>query len=196
MAGEYFSPLLLSADSGPRPESARRDGLQYGAVKVRCAAYPEVATLRRAATYGADVLRRRGDSLRDPSVLRTERLGDNSHLVLLVRDPRTGKTTWLGVRTRGDGRLDVISEPTDPPEGAAGVPLGSPALPSGTLAPPAAVGVEPIDSHPLLVGGANGSRLVEVWVVQKRRTEGRFAATLSSPSRTLFDVQYLFLPAQ
>jgi hypothetical protein len=193
LAGQYQRDYFPTPERGSR--SAFEERLQYGAVKLRSAAPPSWKALERAAIYGADVLRRRGESLVGPEELRTEQLGDNNHLVLFVRNSLTGDTSWLAVKSmRGDG-LQVttsVAQANPATQNPYAYPLESPGPPSPGLASPYVPKGGPACSYPLFLGGEQGSRLVEVWIVQKNRMEGRPFATPT----TLFDVQYLFLRPQ
>jgi hypothetical protein len=189
LAGEYRSDFFPPPVSGSR--SALEERLQYGAVKVRSAATPSRLILDRAATYGADVLRRRGESLMGPNDLRKEYLGDNNHLVLFVRDSRTGQTSWLGLSSEAANGIQVTTKLSQP-QGVQRRPLAYSLPSSPGLASPWTPKGEAAHSYPLFLGGEAGSRLVEVWIVQNQRTEDHFA---DSPT-PLFDVQYLFLRPQ
>jgi hypothetical protein len=186
LAGQYHRDYFPSPDPGSR--SAFNERLQYGAVTLRSAAPPSWKTLERAAAYGADVLRRRGESLVGPDELRKERLGDNNHLVLLVRNSRTGEMSWLGMSSRDANGLQVTTKLAQPKQELQRQVLDYPAVSSPYLAAPSMPKGEAC-SYPLFLGGEAGSRLVEVWIIQNQRTEGHFTG---SPT-PLFDVQYLFL---
>jgi hypothetical protein len=189
LAGEYQSSYFPPPASEAR--AALIEQLQYGAVKLRSTNSPRKETLERAAAYGADVLRRRGESLVGPEILRKERLGDNNHLVLVVRNARTGQTSWLGVTAAGQQGLTVMSrvQGTQEPRGH---PLDHPALPASWLACPKMAPGGQAASFPLFLGGEEGSRLVEIWLVQKQRDEDLFKVAPTP----LFDVQYMFLLPQ
>ena len=189
LAGEYES--LYFEPPGSEARGAMSERLQYGAIKFRSASCPSEKALHRAAMYGTDVLRRRGESLINPDMARKERLGDNNHLVLFVRNPRTGETTWLGVASAGQQGLCVLQNLFRKQNVQPQV-LDYPIIPAPGLASPMIPKGEPAWSYPLLVGGEAGSQLVEVWLVKNQRTDGRFANTPTP----LFDVQYLFLPPQ
>jgi hypothetical protein len=193
LTGGYHPYDFPPAERGSR--SAPDEPLQYGAIRLRSAAPPEWVTLERAAAYGADVLRRRKETLTSPDELRKERLGDNNHLVLFVRNARTGATSWLGVSPDPAKGLKVRTKLDQPNQGAQPQALDYPALPSSpSLVPFKTPQGDPGSVYPLFLGGVAGSRLVEVWILQNQRTEGRFNAT---PKETpLFDVQYLFLQPQ
>jgi hypothetical protein len=189
LTGEYHSPFFPPPLVEERASLDER--LQYGAVKLRSASTPSEETLRRAAHYGADVLRRRGESLHGPEVLRKERLGDNNHLVLFVRNSRTAEVSWLGVSSAGDKGLLITAQGQG---GQCVHPqlVEEPALPAPWLAPPKVAQGGPASAFPFFLGGVDGSHLVEIWLAHKQLTDGRFAF----PPTPLFDVQYLFIRPQ
>jgi hypothetical protein len=189
LAGQYRRDYFPAPEPGSR--SAFDERLQYGAVKLRSATTPSRQILDRAATYGADVLRRRGESLMGPDDLRKERLGDNNHLVLFVHDSRTGQTSWLGLSSGPSNELQVTTKLSQP-QGVQRQAIDYSLPTSSGLASPWTPKGEPAQSYPLFLGGEAGSRLVEVWIVQNHRIENHFAG---SPM-PLFDVQYLFLRPQ
>jgi hypothetical protein len=189
LTGEYHSPFFPPPTPEARAASSER--LQYGAVKLRSAACPSEDTLRRAAAYGADILRRRGESLADNDRLRLERLGDNNHLVLFVRNSLTGENSWLAVTSNGAQGL-IIKHDVQRHQTVQSQPLNEASIPSPWLAPPKSPKGEPACSYPLFIGGEQGSRLVEIWLVMNQRTDGAFA--LAQPPTPLYHVQYLFLP--
>ena len=181
--------LLQTSRRRKRRRADRAASVRRG--QAADASCPSAETLGRAAYYGADVLRRRGESLHAPDRLRAERLGDNNHLVLLVRNTRTSETSWLGVTSAGQQGITVIPKVPgnrEVPPHRLDRPV--PPLPGWSRDLPAHE--DPASSYPLFLGGDMGSRLVEVWLVQKQLKKDRF---VSAPT-PLFDVQYLFLPPQ
>jgi hypothetical protein len=149
----------------------------------------------RAVQYGSDVLRRRKETLQDPGMLRRQRIGDDRHFALFVRSTRSGETAHVAVMATGTGPVAV-------PVGFHGQHV--PTLRQGsTIAAPARPGLvqgshdaampqTPADIYPLFVGGREGFRLVEAWIVLTPKTEGAFA--FKTPS--LFDIQYLIEPSR
>ena len=153
------------------------------------ASCPSQATLERAAAYGADILRRRGESLVGPEILRKERLGDNNHLVLFVRNSRTGQTSSLSIASAGQHGMLVIQNVHNGQDVQPEL-VEEPALPASGLASPKFASGGPATAYPLFIGGELGSRLVEVWLVRKEPFRERFN---SPPPTPLYDVEYLFL---
>ncbi len=127
-----------------------------------------------------------------PDDLRRERLGDDNHLVLFVRDSRTGQSSWLGLSSGSPNGLQITTKLAQPKQEVQRKVLDYSLPSSPGLASPLTPKGEPAYSYPLFLGGEGGSRLIEVWIVQNQRTEGHFAG---SPT-PLFDVQYLFLRPQ
>lgn len=132
------------------------------------------------------------ESLVGPDDLRRERLGDDNHLVLFVRDSRTGQSSWLGLSSGSPNGLQITTKLAQPKQEVQRKVLDYSLPSSPGLASPLTPKGEPAYSYPLFLGGEGGSRLIEVWIVQNQRTEGHFAG---SPT-PLFDVQYLFLRPQ
>ena len=132
LAGDYRSPFF--PPPGPEARAASNERFQYGAIKLRSMSCPSLDAMKRAADYGADVLRRRGESLADQDKFRLERVGDNNHLVLFVRNSFTGKVSSLGVTAAGQKEIMVI--PQGPGDQAA-LPHRLPghAIPSPWLVP-------------------------------------------------------------
>jgi hypothetical protein len=190
LSGEYRSPFFPSPT--PEQRAALIERIQYGAVKLRSTSCPSQATLDRAAAYGADILRRRGESLVGPEILRKERLGDNNHLVLFVRNSRNGQTSSLGIASAGQRGMVVIQNVRNG-QGVQAEQVELPALPACGLASPKIAPGGPTTSYPLFVGGEEGSRLVEVWLIGKEPFRERFRTPSPTP---LFDVEYLFLRPQ
>jgi hypothetical protein len=181
LAGKYRHEAYLPPSSDDR--------LQLGAVVLCNAGKPDDILIDRAATFGSDVLRRRAESLWESSGIRTERLGFDRHLVLFVRNGRSGETSWLSISGDGASTSPVSTKILGRRFAAAsGVAVLPPCVPAPWLAPALSNGV-PAESYMMYLGGSQGYRLIEIMLTRK--------PVMMSPDNpagpSLFDVGYLFL---
>ena len=173
LAGQYHRDYFPAPEAGSR--SAFDERLQYGAVKLRARPHPRGKSWTGPPPSARTVLSPGGESLLGPDELRRERLGDDNHLVLLVRNSRTGQTSWLALSSGPPNGLQVTTKLAHSKQGVQRQMLDAPFLPSSGLACPMVPRGEPAYSYPLFIGGEAGSRLVEIWIVQNRRSEDLFA---------------------